>query len=83
MEVATPIERADEVEPPEGGVTGLAEKDVETPAGAPESDRVTAELNPFNDVTVMVELAELPCWIDRELGDAEREKSGEGDVPGV
>jgi hypothetical protein len=46
------------------------------PAGPAETLRATGELKPFNDATVIVELAEPPCCIVRELGDAEVEKSG-------
>ncbi len=54
----------------------MDEKDAETPAGFPERDKVTGELNPYNDVTVILELPEPPCWMARELGDADKEKSG-------
>ena len=69
---------AEVTEPPDGGVTGLGEKDAVTPVGFPESDNVTAELNPFSALMVAVELPEPPCWIVRVLGEMEREKSGEG-----
>ncbi len=68
------------VEAPDGGVTGFEENDVLTPEGAPESDSVAAELKPFIDVIVMVEVPELPCSIDREFGEADMEKSGVGTV---
>ncbi len=44
----------DVAEPPGEGVIGLVEKDCFMPDGLPESDRDTDELNPFNDVTVIV-----------------------------
>ena len=73
----------DVVEPPDGRVTGFGEKELVTPKGLSESDNVTAELNPFNDVTVTVESPELPCWIVRESGDADKEKSGAGIISGI
>jgi len=60
VEAPTVIVRVDVVEPPEGGVIGLALKLVATPVGAPETDKVMAELKPLRDVTVMVEVPEAP-----------------------
>jgi hypothetical protein len=57
---------------------GLGEKEAVAPAGRPESDKVTAPLNPFNDVTVTVELPASPCCIVSELGEEDKEKSGDG-----
>lgn len=61
---------------------GLGEKEAVTPAGFPESDKATVPVNPFNGVTVTVELPESPCCIVSELGDAATEKS-DGRTAGV
>ena len=66
----------DVAEPPDGGVTEIDDKMQAESVGQPESVKFTGELKPFNDVTVKVELPELPCWIVRELGDADKQKSG-------
>jgi hypothetical protein len=66
----------DVAEPPDGGVTGVDDKVQFEPVGQPERVKFIVELKPFSDVTVKVELPELPCWIVRELGDADKEKSG-------
>jgi hypothetical protein len=47
-----------------------------TPAGKPEAERVTAELNPPLTALEMVELPEAPCVTDRLPGDALRVKFG-------
>jgi len=56
----TLIVRVDVAVPPDGGVIGLALKLVVAPVGVPETDKVTAELKPPMEVTVMVEVPELP-----------------------
>jgi len=66
----------DVAEPPDGGVTGVDDKVQFEPVGQPERVRFTGESKPFNDVTVKVELPELPCWIVRKLGDSDKQKSG-------
>jgi len=68
--------KVDVVELSAEGVTGLGLKLVVTPVGAPETERVTGELKPFSEVTVMVEVSESPCAMLREVGEAEIEKSG-------
>jgi len=68
----------DIAEPPDGGVTEVGDNVQVAPVGHPETLRSTAELKPFNDPTVIVEVPELPCWIVREPGDADKEKSGVG-----
>jgi hypothetical protein len=47
--------RVDVTKPPEGGVTQAGLGVAVTPAGTPETVRLTAELNPLMDVTFMVE----------------------------
>jgi len=42
-------------EPPEGGVMDRGDKVQVTPLGYPETLILTAELKPFNEVTVIVE----------------------------
>lgn len=66
--------RFDVVEP--GGVTELAEKLQFAPLGQFVTDSDTGLLNPFNDVTVIVEPAGFPCVIVCDDGLAESEKSG-------
>jgi hypothetical protein len=66
----------DVAEPPDGGVTRVGDKVQFEPVGQPERVKFTVELKPFSEVTVKVELPELRCWIVRELGDADKEKSG-------
>ena len=44
-------------------------------AGATEQLSTTAELNPFREVTVMVEVVELPAVVTPETGVALKEKS--------
>ena len=67
--------------PPEGGVTGLAEKDAVTPVGKPEALSVTAEPNPLRLPTVTV-LVPLDPWATlSDEGLAETEKSGGGGAP--
>ena len=62
-------------EPPEGGVTERDDKVQVTPLGYPETVRPTAELKPFNEVTVIVETPLYPLLMLSELGDTDREKS--------
>ena len=52
-----------------------------TPAGRPEAERVTAELNPPEPEVEIVVLAVLPCVTDRLVGAALKAKSGL--VPGL
>lgn len=47
-----------------------------TPAGWPVAVKEIAELKPPVTVLVMVELPELPCATETEVGDAERLKPG-------
>ena len=56
----TEIVSVDVAVPSAGGVTEVALNAVVTPSGAPETERLTAELKPFNEVTVMVEMPESP-----------------------
>jgi len=70
------IDSVDVARPPDEGVTEVGDNVQVAPVGHPETLMFTAELKPFNDAMVIVELAEPPCWIVRELGDAEMEKSG-------
>ena len=57
-------------------VAGLALKEVATPLGRPEADRLTLLLKPFCGVTVMVLVPVAPCMTLRVLGAAERIKFG-------
>jgi len=47
-----------------------------TPAGWPVADKATAELNPPEMATPMVDVPLLPCSTDTEAGKAEMVKSG-------
>lgn len=71
----TLIVKIEVVSPSGGGVTEFSLRAVVTPVGAPETERSTAWLKPFTDVTVTVELVESPSAIVREGGVAAREKS--------
>ena len=70
--------RVDVAELPDGGVTEAGLKVPVAPVGRPETVRPTAELKPFRDVTVMVEVPEPLGAIVRDVGEALREKSGGG-----
>ena len=63
MTAANPasIDSVDVAEPPDGGVTEVGDRVHVAPVGHPETLKLTAELKPFNDVTVAVELPEPPC----------------------
>jgi len=78
MAVVAPtlIVRVDVAVPPEGGVTEVGLKVPVVPLGRPEIDRLTAELKPFKDVMVMVEVPEAPGAMERDVGEAVMEKSG-------
>ena len=52
-----------------------------TPAGRPEAERLTAELNPPEPVVETVVLAELPCVMERLVSAVLKAKSGV--VPGL
>jgi hypothetical protein len=75
---------------PEGTVTVMVEvpvpvieaglKPTVTPDGSPDAVKVTAESKPPVTVLVMVDVPELPCTTDTEVGEAERLKPGV-DVP--
>ena len=56
----TSIVRVELSEPSAGGVTEVGSKDAVTSDGKPEIVRSTAELKPLIEVTVMVEVPELP-----------------------
>ena len=59
------------------GVTELGEKEVVTPLGTLEEDRVTGKvIPPSASVTVIVGLLELPCMIVSELGDEDMLNGG-------
>jgi hypothetical protein len=47
-----------------------------TPDGSPLTDRLTDPLKPFTGFTVIVLVPMFPCVMLRELGDADRVKSG-------
>jgi hypothetical protein len=46
------------------------------PVGNPEHEKLTAELNPFVGVTLIVKLEELPAVTVALVGDAFKEKLG-------
>ena len=62
--------------PPPGAAMEDGLKLAVTPAGNPDAERATAELNPPLTVVEMVELPEVPCVTDRLPGDALRVKFG-------
>src|SRR5262249_14145401 len=47
-----------------------------TPEGSPLTDRLTDPAKPFNGLTVMVLVPMFPCVMVKELGEADRLKSG-------
>jgi hypothetical protein len=53
-------------------VAGFGLKDAVTPVGSPEADKVTLELKPFCDITVIALVPPPPCAMLTLLGDAER-----------
>ena len=74
---ATAIVMFDVPEPGEGIDVGM--KLTVTPVGCPVADKATAELNPPEIATVMVDEPLLPCTTDAEAGDAEMVKSGDAE----
>jgi hypothetical protein len=80
-EEAADIVKVEEAEPPAAGVTDCGLKEADTPAveeeGEEDTDKLTAELKPLREEMVMVvEVPELPCWMVREEGFADMAKSG-------
>src|SRR5439155_16186222 len=59
------------------GLTGVGSVHV-APDGQPVTARFTLPLNPFNAVTVTVDVPDAPCTSVSEDGLAEIEKSGAG-----
>ena len=74
----TSIVRVELSEPSAGGVTVVGSKVAVTSDGTPEIVRSTGSLKPLIEVMVIVEVSEPPCWMVRESGSAEMEKSGGG-----
>jgi hypothetical protein len=64
-----------------GAAIDVGLKAVVTPAARPETERLTAELNPLRPEVEMVVVAELPCVTDKLVGAALKAKSGL--VPGL
>jgi len=75
-EELTVIVNVEVADPPEGGVTEVGLKDAVTPDGRPEILREIAALKPLTEVTVIVDVPELPCCMVRLVGEADIEKSG-------
>jgi hypothetical protein len=63
-------------EPEPGAVIDVGLKLTLAPVGRPDADNETAELKPLDTVVDIVALPELLCGTDRDVGDAETEKSG-------
>ena len=57
-------------------ITPAVLKEAVTPAGNPEAEKATVPLNPFFGVTVIVSVPLAPCATVKEVGEAERLKSG-------
>jgi hypothetical protein len=68
--------RPELADPLAGGVTGLALKAQFAESGQLVTESVTALFYPAVEVTVTVELAELPCVMATEDGLADSEKFG-------
>ena len=64
------------------GVTGLGSEQV-APDGQPVTARATLPLNPFKAVAVIVEVPDPPWVSVSDVGLADIEKSGTGEVPQV
>ena len=62
--------------PPDGGVTEAGDRVYVDQKGHPERLKVTADLKPLIEVTVMVEAPLVPLFMVSEFGDADREKFG-------
>jgi len=65
-------------EPEPGAAIESGVKVATAPEGKPEAESETAELNDPDMVVEIVELAAVPCCIDRVDGESETEKSLEG-----
>ncbi len=63
--------------PPPGAAIDAGAKLAVTPAGKPDADSETAELNPPLTVVEIDELPEVPCTTERLAGDAVRVKFGD------
>jgi hypothetical protein len=72
-----------EVEPPLGGVIGLGDTDAVTPAGMPETPRLTGKLNPPNEPIVTCDGPDEPMGMVMLVGVAEMEKSPTFSVTGA
>jgi len=59
-----------------GAAIDVGAKVAVTPAGRPDAESATAELNPPLTVVEMVELPEVPCTTERLVGEALTAKSG-------
>lgn len=76
VRIVVAIVSVEVAEPFAGGVTELGEKEHEELAGLPEQLNDTAELKPFTEVTVTVNVVEEPAVTVAEVGLAEIVKSG-------
>lgn len=52
-----------------------------TPVGWPDAVKLIAESKPFTMVLVIVDVPFLPCATETEVGEAEREKLGDVEIP--
>jgi len=59
-EAETATVKVELAEPPEVKVTEVGLKVVVTPVGAPETERLTLPVKPLSEVSVIVEVPELP-----------------------
>jgi hypothetical protein len=86
--IGTPLEaveltvtvKVDEAEPPLGGVTGFTLNSYVIPLGAVpvhDPDKVTAELKPLIDVTVMVEIFD----VEPDVGRLKKSDAGLAEMP--
>ena len=63
-------------EPEPGAVMEAGLNPAVTPAGRPDAESETAELNPPETLVLMVDVPELPCITETLAGEAEMAKSG-------
>lgn len=64
-----------------GGVSELEESDAVTPDGKTETLNDTAESNPLLLATVIVLVPDLPCAMERLLGESDSENDGSLEEP--
>src|SRR5947209_7696982 len=75
VEDATAMVSVGETEP--GAAVGVGGKETLTPLGCPDAEGAMALLKPPETVVETVDVPELPCWTDTDVGEAAIVKFGE------